>query len=177
MKYFILIFICTFQIAYISSNYTFEIIEELLPNYATFDLLDFNSFKIFKYIPQCTEYNNNYNRSIYAQILMNYINLKLYLYDNFSNIEQNEDAGFINYLDYRNINKMEAFQVESFDNLFCGKEYYFVISLASKLTYCYTEYFQFTIIDESTDIINISPLLTFVLIDQLIPSAYNGQLI
>ena len=158
MKYFILIFICTFQIAYISSNYTFEIIEELLPNYATFDLLDFNSFKIFKYIPQCTEYNNNYNRSIYAQLLMNYINLKLYLYDNFSNIEQNEDAGFINYLDYRNINNMEAFQVESFDNLFCGKEYYFVISLASKLTHCYTEYFQFTIIDESTDIINISPL-------------------
>ena len=159
MSIFNLIIICAFQITYISNNYTFEIIEELVPNYATFDLLDFNAFKIYQYIPQCTEYNN-YNRSLYAQLIMNYIHLNLYLYDNFSSIEQDEDARFINSLDYRNFYNWEDFQVESFHNLICGKEYYFVISLASKLTYCDTRYFQFTIIDESTEIINISPLLS-----------------
>ena len=159
MSIFNLIIICAFQITYISNNYTFEIIEELVPNYATFDLLDFNAFKIYQYIPQCTEYNN-YNRSLYAQLIMNYIHLNLYLYDNFSSIEQDEDARFINSLDYRNFYNWEDFQVESFHNLICGKEYYFVISLASKLTYWDTRYFQFTIIDESTEIINISPLLS-----------------
>ena len=160
MRFFILIIFCTFQITYISSNYTYEIIEELIPNYATFDLLDFNAFKIFKYIPKCTENNNNYNKSINAQIIMYMVYMELYLYDNFSKIEQNEDASFINYLDYRNIYNWEDFQVESFHNLICGKEYYFVTSLAYKLATCNTRYFQFTIIDESTDIINISPLIS-----------------
>ena len=57
-------------------------------------MIDFNSFKIFKYIPTCIE-NSKFNKSVYAETFMDYIYIDIYLYDNFNNIRQNQRASFI----------------------------------------------------------------------------------
>ena len=83
----------------------------------------------------------------------------LYMYDNFTLIEQDKNAYFINYKERIIIDKDKS---ESFfiSNLTCEKEYYFIISMATN----YPEYYdsdngQFVILDEKDDI-KLSPLLS-----------------
>ncbi len=80
-------------------------------------MIDFNSFKIFKYIPTCIE-NSKFNKSVYAETFMD--NINIYLYDNFNNIKQDNNAKFINYLDFRKESKGGDSSVELF-NLTCDK--------------------------------------------------------
>ena len=66
----------------------------------------------------------------------------LYLYDNFDKIEQEEDGKFINSIENRK-NYTDGYSFEYFKNLACGKEYYFVASMAKEKDYPYLrpEYF------------------------------------
>ena len=153
----LLINIFILQIFQISNNYTFELIEGLVPKYISFETIDFNAFKIFKYIPSCTD-NSSQNKIIYTQFVIFHYDIDLYLYENFNDIEQNDLAIFINYKDYRYIKNGNKYMFDSFSDLTCGKEYYFIISMATEKTYSYPIYLEFNIIDESIDKINISPL-------------------
>ena len=153
-----LIIIFILQFLFISSNYSFELIEELVPKKLIFDMFDFNSFKIFKYIPTCIE-NSKFNKSVYAETFTDYIHIDIYLYDNFNNIRQDNRAKFINYLDFREERKGGDSSVELF-NLTCDKEYFFVLSFARSNIEVSRFYSLFSIIDLSNDKINISPLIS-----------------
>ena len=147
------------QIFAISTNYTFEKIEELIPKTIIFKSDDLNPFKIFQYIPSCPE-NDNYNKSIYLQMLSKDTQ-HIYIYDDFSKIDQNSDSKFENYINHYRIISLENSVL--FSNLDCKKEYYFVILLDKDR---YSEYFRilsgihFNIIDGKNDIINLSPELS-----------------
>ena len=159
MNLYFTIIICILYIFYIKGDYTFELIEELVPKYANFEIIDLKSFKIFKYIPQCIN-NINKKKNIYAQLLLSdYISI--HLYDNFYKIEQKEDGTFINSIEERN-NIKDGYSFEYFKNLACGKEYYFVASMAIKDDFpiIHPEYFQFSILDALIEEINISPLIS-----------------
>ena len=155
---FFLIIIFILQFLFISSNYSFELIEELVPKKVIFDMIDFNSFKIFKYIPTCIE-NSKFNKSVYAETFTDYFAKDIYLYDDFNNIRQDQRAKFINYLDFREERKGVDSSVELF-NLTCDKEYFFVLSFAQSDIYVSRTYSLFSIIDLSNDKINISPLIS-----------------
>ena len=159
MNLYFTIIICILHNIYILGDYTFELIEELVPKYANFEIIDLKSFKIYKYIPQCIK-NTDKTKNIYAQLFTSdYI--YLLLYDNFDKIEQEEDGIFINSIENRKIQKTD-YSFEIFKNLACGKEYYFVASMAIKEDYpiIRPEYFQFSILDASIEEINISPLIS-----------------
>ena len=159
MNLYFTIIICILHNFYILGNYTFELIEELDPKYANFEIIDLKSFKIFKYIPQCIN-SINKKKNIYAQLFLNSY-IFLHLYDNFDKIEQEEDGKFINSIENRK-NYTDGYSFEYFKNLACGKEYYFVASMAKEEDYPYLrpEYFEFSILDASIEEINISPLIS-----------------
>ena len=159
MKLSFLMIISILQIVFMSGNYTFEIIEEFVTKYVIFDIIDFNAFKIFKYIPQCEE-TTKHNKNINVQIIMDFINMNLYLYDNYNDIEQDALAKFVHYTDFRKIVERDFYTFESFSNLTCGKEYFFVTSLALNRIECNHKYFQFSVIDTSTDKIKITPVIS-----------------
>ena len=147
------------QIVCMSGNYTFELIEEFITKYVIFDIIDFNAFKIFKYIPQCEE-STKHNKNINVQIVMDYVTMDLYFYDNFNDIEQDVLGIFVNYTDSREIFWRDDYTIESFSNLTCGKEYFFVTSLTSNYIKYNDIYFQFSVIDTSIDKIKISPVIS-----------------
>ena len=159
MNRYFLIIIFILKIFQILSQYTFELIEELVPKYIIFDIIDFNSFKIYKYIPLCKE-NANQNKSIFVQLETYYNNLDLYLYENFEDIKQNELSRFINPKEHRELINKDNYMADSFSNLICGKDYYFIISLTSQTSYTISKYIEFNIIDASIDKINISPIIS-----------------
>ena len=158
MNLYFTIIICILHNFYILSDYTFELIEELVPKYANFEALDSKSYKIFKYIPQSITNTNN-KKNIYAQLFLNE-RVFLYLYDNFDKIEQKEDYLFINFIEMRNDFERRDYFFEYFSDLTCSKEYYFVVSMALKDRYSFNKYFQFSILDASIGEINISPLIS-----------------
>ena len=158
MNLYFVIIICILHNFYILGDYTFELIEELVPKYANFEIIDLKSFKIFKYIPQCIN-NINKKKNIYAQLLLSdYISI--HLYDNFDKIKQEEDGKFINSIEKRE-NYNDGYSFEYFKDLVCGKEYYFVVSMALEGEGIFRDdYFEFSILDASIEEINISPLIS-----------------
>ena len=158
--FFLIIFIS--NIFVISPNYTYEIIEELIPKTIIFDTKDLYFFKIFKYIPLCQE-NENYKKDIYLQTLSKYHHTTLiYIYDDFSKIAQNNNFKFINYINYFYINTLEISFL--FSDLNCKKEYFFVLSYYYD-DYSHSDYPEFSgilfnIIDAKIDIINLTPELS-----------------
>ena len=151
MKYiFITIFIL--QFFHFSYQYNYEIINEVVPNNIYFQPDNYSSFKIFEYAPKCVS-----NKNIYVQLVTNDF-IYLYMYDNYSNINQDEESlHFINYI------KEELFSDEPnsilFKNLSCDMKYYFIVYSDSK-TIMNSFFAQLTIIDADKDIINISPSLS-----------------
>ena len=135
----ILLFLFILQIYNISSNYTYEPIKEIIPQYHIFKTFGFSSFKIYQYIPLCTNLESiNAYKNIYVQVLINYIDfyIALYMYDNYTLIEQDKDAYFINYIENRDIYYDKFYDKSSsffISNLTCEKEYYFVISMATDI--------------------------------------------
>ena len=169
MKTNIFFFVAFFSnILIISSNYTYEIIKELIPKVITFDAQHLNYFKIFKYIPPCLE-TENYKKDIYLQVLTSLRRIHyIYIYDNFSNIAQNSDFHFINYINYTNTTSFSPTVSYLFSNLDCKKEYFFVILLPHKDKNTYYIYpyqtlsgLLFNIIDANNNIINLSPELSY----------------
>ena len=142
---------------FITSYYIHDTIEEIIPKYIIFEIRDFNSFKIFKYVPLCEE-NSNFTKSINFQIEVS-PTAYLYLYDNFSHIEQNEYGYFINSLEEK-IMVIDHDYGFIFPNLTCEKEYYFIISVTSADPYYLSSIVQFSIIDELKDKINLIPSLS-----------------
>ena len=94
-----------------------------------------SSFKIFKYIPSCEK--NIKTKNVYIQT-----NNRLYLYDDFSNIEKNE------------YNRILGGSSNFVQNLTCGKEYYFVSYPGQNIL---LKFYQILILNED-EIINLSPL-------------------
>ena len=97
MKY--LLYILILQFFKILSNYTYELIDEMIQKYVIFEKYDFDSFKIFKYIPLCKGKINPI-KQVYLQItsVNNMYCNYLYIYDNYSKIEQDINANFIDYI-------------------------------------------------------------------------------
>ena len=163
MKY--LLYILILQIFKILSNYTYELIDEMIQKYFIFEKYDFDSFKIFKYIPLCKGKINPI-KQVYVQItsVNNRYSDYLYIYDNYSKIEQDINANFIDYIE-KHIPKSNSIAL----NLTCGRDYYFIISIAIKTLYYYSPspYYQFLIIDAEDDIIKLNPSLSnFLSIEQ-----------
>ena len=155
MKTFLL-FIFILQLYEILSNYSYETIEEIVPKNIMFKKIDNSSFKIFKYIPLCTNSQViNSNKNINFQIIGEKI--EIFIYDDYSLIEQNKNASFINYQQYVKVTYF-TFKVFSF-SISCEKEYYFVLSYTSNEPFYDPIYAQFSIIDSTNDI-KISPLLS-----------------
>ena len=61
IMFFLIIFIS--NIISISPEYSYELIQEIIPKIITFETKDLNSFKIFKYISSCPD-DENYKKSI-----------------------------------------------------------------------------------------------------------------
>ena len=123
-KYLLYIFIL--QISKVLSNYTHELIDEMIQKSVIFEKCDFDSFKIFKYIPLCKG-KINWIKQVYLQI-SNEDSMYLYIYDNYSKIEQDKDADFINYKGRKILYSFNSFAL----NLTCQKDYYFIVSNAIK---------------------------------------------
>ena len=158
----IFIFINTISL---ESDFNYETIVELVPKTFFFDGLNTDSFKIFQYIPSC-EQSVNLNKKILLKVTssVDIIDLnrkyKLYLYEEFKDIRQNENEEFINYKESHTI-----FNDDLPFNLHCEKEYYFVFSGISKedQNYYYSIgpfTYQIVILNKEEDTINISPTLS-----------------
>lgn len=155
-SYFLITFILQ-SFFIISCYYIYDTIDEIIPKYIIFEICDMNSFKIFKYVPLCIE-NSTLNKSINFQIQAS-SEIKLYLYNNFSNIEQNENGNFINFIDEKIISYINPYSFR-FPNLTCEKEYYFIISAARSYPIYSSSIAQFYIIDELKEEINLLPSLS-----------------
>ena len=145
----------------ISANYSFEIIKELIPKTIIFKSDDLNPFKIFQYIPSCSE-NDNYQKSIYLQMLYTQGHTQhIYIYDDFSQISQNRYSKFENYIEDIKTSSLESSVLFNID---CKKEYFFVIFLES-VQYSFGIFptlsgMHFNIIDSKKDIIHLCPELS-----------------
>lgn len=143
------------------TEYAFEIIEELIPKRILFDNLEISPFKILKYSPLCEENISSKTANIYFQYyFFNDETFYLYLYDNFSEIKQDEYGKF-------SISKYIGPFVgggQLFRNLTCKRDYYFIILYSSNnkiitTNELKTKYFEILILKEETNI-NLSPLLS-----------------
>ena len=136
------------------SEYTFEEIEELVPKLVIKD--EYSLFyKILKYHVPYNENSNTTNISL--QFSINYFIFSMFLYDNYSKIDQDEKGLFKNYI--LNIELKKDFL--SLENLNCDTDYYFVFfynSIDSRNTFVY--YLQIVILNEEKNVINLSPLLS-----------------
>ena len=160
MKVYFLIIILL-QIFSSLSDYTYELIEELVPKYIIFEIQDFNAFKIFKYIPPCSK-GTSATKNIYAKFFLLFGSFNFYVYDNFEDIKQEETGNFANSKEFKNLDfdYVTPMKSELISELTCGKEYYFVISIALTKNEIVSRLIQFNIIDASVDKINISPLIS-----------------
>ena len=159
--HFLTIFILILSIS-IEINIIYENIVELIPHNFFIDSLNTVFFKIFKYIPSC-EHSVNLSKNIFIQITIatsDPEDHKLYLYEELSDIMQNENEEFINFKEsYRN------FTYDLPINLKCKKEYFFVFYAFSNNN-INEDYkigpfaYQIVILNEETDIINLSPSLS-----------------
>ena len=143
------------------TEYSFEIIEELIPKRFLLNNLESYFYKILKYNLLCDENINSKTANIYFQAYSHKDRfLSLYLYDNFSEIKQNENGLFSNSKYQGGIST----GYELFRNLTCKKDYYFIIlyynyngiKIISDLQ---SKYFEILILKEDTNI-NLSPLLS-----------------
>ena len=127
---------------------------------ATFETRDFNTYKIYKYIPSCPK-NNIYNKNIYLQLLGEAQNGHFYihLYDNFDKIAQDKNGKFINAIK-EDIKIIVNEYSTLISNLNCSKEYYVVISNTYSVPNTFVSGFIFNIIDADIDIINLTPKLS-----------------
>jgi len=142
------------------TEYTFEIIEELIPKRILFDNLEISPYKILKYSPLCEENINSKTENIYFQVypFKNH-NFFFYLYDNFSEIKQEKNGMFSQNkslvgLIGKNFNYL---------NLTCKKDYYFIIHYHNgnviTTNELLTKYFEILVLKEEANI-NLSPLLS-----------------
>ena len=165
----ILLFLLLFcYIIQIKAEYSFETIEELIPKSYLFDKMEYSSYKILKYKPTCKNTDSDMT-NIYFQMysIKLFGEFYLYYYDNYSNIEQDENGFFLKHkleIDLEKLNyKSEAYYNIKFNDLICQKEYYFIVFFFAEERYnsaLQTKYFLISIVNEGSNMINLSPLLS-----------------
>ena len=137
----------------VKSEYSFEEIKELVPKLIIKD--EYSLFyKIFKYhVP----YNENYNTTnISLQISSSNHLFTMFLYDNYSEIVQDQKGLFKNYILDVELRK----EFYSLNNLNCNRDYYLVFFFNDNSYKTYIFPLQIVILNEVTNIINLSPLLS-----------------
>ena len=134
----------------ICKQYDFEPIEEIIPKSSI--LFVPNSYKIYEYSPSFNK-NLNKTKSIYIKIYANSI-LHIYIYDNYSKIAQDSDGDFINYT----IPMGGEDYFKKLENLNNDKKYYFVLYNWGMNNRPID--YQFFILDEINDIIQLNPSLS-----------------
>ena len=139
----------------ISVNYEFEPIKEIIPKSSCL-IFPGNSFKIYEYIPILNNDLNvvNETKSIYIKIYAS-SSLDIFIYDNYSKIEQDSDGIFINYIDELPYHD----RFKKLENLICNKAYYFVL-FNEEFRYNQPVDYQFFILDEINNIIRLNPSLS-----------------
>ena len=147
------------------TEYTFEIIEELIPKSFIFNTFEYSYFKILKYNLLCNEnIKNNTLTDINFQIYATpYVYRYLYFYNDYSKISQDDNFNFLNYTSKKEIDLSSKSLNILFDNLTCNKDYYFIISYAYFPNFkksLILNYFQISIINKETNIFSLSPLLS-----------------
>ena len=136
---------------YYSFEFDIESIEDYIPKASILHLNNSFSFKMFEYIPNCIE-DKNETKNIYIQIYTSY-RVVLYIYDNFSKIEQNNtNDEFINF-NYKNIFSNGKKQYKDF---ICQKKYYF-IAVNDNINSFIPILFQISVLDDNTNNANLIP--------------------
>ena len=143
---------------FIRSYSIHDTIEEMISKSIIFEIQDYNSYKIYKYVPSCTE-SSILNKSINFHIISNK-DIYFYKYQNFSLIEQNKNGEFINfqeryYIFYSTLDEVHLIRF----NLTCEKEYYFIFSISNSRPYFSSTIVNFLIAEEK-DKINLDPSLS-----------------
>jgi len=113
-----LIFIFNF---FYALEFDFESIEDYIPKTSILHLNNSFSFKIFEYIPKCSE-DQKETKNIFIQIYTSN-RVVLFIYDNETKIEQNKEGQFINFK-YKNIFSND---VKKYKDFICKEKYYFVV--------------------------------------------------
>ena len=157
-----LIIITIFQAFRISCNYSFEPIEELIPKTAIFETSDFNSYKIYRYIPSCSGTNIS-PKNIYIQILGGSQSdfIYVFFYDNYEKIAQDKDSFFTNFIG--KVKYISSFNIANsilFSDLNCNQEYYIVISDTQPNPDTIVSGFIVNVIDADIGNITLSPELS-----------------
>ena len=146
-KIFVLLLLLFYSVK-ANTEYEYEIIDEFIPK--TIIAID-RIEKIFKYELSCKDERNETN--IYFQEMSDSFG-DLYLYDDFNKIQKIKEY-YQNYTSHESIRWGENI---SFKNLTCNKDYFFVLEGNN-----YKEgqhYFQIWIVNEETQIFNLSPTLS-----------------
>ena len=150
---FLIFFVSEFLLIIKCKQYSYETIEEIIPKSSS--LYFPNSYRIYEYIPL---YNKNLNntKSIYIKIYAN-SRLDIYIYDNYSKIEQDKYGDFINYIDSMSGEN----DFKKLEDLNYDKNYYFVLfnwdvfdDMVQPIDY------QFFILDEINNNIQLNPSLS-----------------
>ena len=152
---FLLLFLFTISVKSKYIKEEIEEIEEIVPKILIIRNEDYNFNRIFKYnIPSNIDSNktNIIVQSSFTTLLI-WNNFYIYLYDQYSKIEKDENGKFINYISYETLSKTNF----TFKDLKCDNDYYFVFDY--KPSFLGTIYLEITFINEDTKTINISPLL------------------
>ena len=141
-----LLFLCFFKV----KVYDYETLEELMPK--TIFLNKSDSYVIMKYKALCAK---DHSTNINFQTTGNFYSLfgYVYLYDDLSKATRNKNGYFV---DFNEQNRL--YNNIIFNNITCQKDYYFIILYFETYPHLYNNYYQVTIINEETNIFNLSPI-------------------
>ena len=152
-KLLLIIFVLNIISSLIQSEY--EIIEDYNPYFEIFNAINIPLYKIYKYKPSCNVKLNS-KTNVYIYIESNK-ELYLYKYSNASKIEQDYDGNFIN--SDKKIYLTQNNNIIKIEDLECEKIYYFIFSYLDFVEEYNSYFFEFSFMNENTDIIDISLLL------------------
>ena len=132
-------------------HYEFEPIEEIFPKSSSL-LYPGSSYKIYEYIPPPNSLNEEISK--YIKIYSSY-SIDIYIYDNYSKIEQDYSGSFIYYIDEMSYKNDD---IKKLDYLISNKTYYFVLHNNGYNNYPID--YQFLILGEINNVIQLNPELS-----------------
>ena len=144
-----LLFLCFWQV----KDYDYETLDELIPKTIFLNKSD-SSYVIMKYKALCAK---DHSTNINFQTTGN-LDIRLgqvYLYDDLSKANLNKDGYFVDFIE-----ENDLYNDIIFHNITCQKDYYFIILYFMTGFDLYNGYYQVTIINEETNIFNLSPILS-----------------
>ena len=141
-----LLFLCFWQV----KDYDYETLDELIPK--TIFLNKSDSYVIMRYKSLCAK---DHSTNINFQTTGNFDSIfgYVYLYDDLSKATRNKNGYFLDFNEQNRLNNNIIFK-----NIVCQKDYYYIIYYSLKQCHLYNKYLQVTIINEETNIFNLSPI-------------------